>query len=224
VVEGRKKDLINRGGEKISAEEVENLILMHPACSQRRLRADAGPDAMGEKMCAFVILRPGARRSRCRAGGVPEDQEIARFKLPERLEVLPDFPVSTFGKVSKKALGELVAAKLASLNRPEKNMRIIDLHCYPGTQTWIDAQGPYPAELATLLEARLGGQERGGRGRRIHRAGVEACLVALDLETTVATPPCTNEYVHGMWKRHPSASSSAGARWSRPRARSPCGR
>ncbi len=39
--------------------------------------------------------------------------EIARFKLPERLEVLPDFPVSTFGKVSKKALGEMVAAKLS---------------------------------------------------------------------------------------------------------------
>ena len=39
-------------------------------------------------------------------------KEISKFKLPERLEVLPDFPVSTFGKVSKKALGELVARKL----------------------------------------------------------------------------------------------------------------
>jgi uncharacterized protein len=82
-------------------------------------------------------------------------------------------------------------------------MRIIDLHCYPGTQTWIDAQGPYPAELATLLEARLGGQARRRRDRGVRDGGVEACLVALDLETTVATPPCTNEYVHAMWKRHP---------------------
>jgi 2,3-dihydroxybenzoate-AMP ligase len=41
-----------------------------------------------------------------------QTQEIARFKLPERLEVLPDFPVSTFGKVSKKALGEMVAHHL----------------------------------------------------------------------------------------------------------------
>jgi len=39
-------------------------------------------------------------------------KEIAKFKLPERLEVLPDFPVSTFGKVSKKALGELITEKL----------------------------------------------------------------------------------------------------------------
>ena len=42
------------------------------------------------------------------------EQEIAKFKLPERLEILPDFPVSTFGKVSKKSLGEMVAAKLAA--------------------------------------------------------------------------------------------------------------
>ena len=41
-------------------------------------------------------------------------KEIAKFKLPERLEMLDDFPVSTFGKVSKKALGEAVAAKLTA--------------------------------------------------------------------------------------------------------------
>jgi len=41
-------------------------------------------------------------------------KEIAKFKLPERLELLEEFPVSTFGKVSKKVLGELVTAKLAA--------------------------------------------------------------------------------------------------------------
>jgi len=41
-----------------------------------------------------------------------KDKEIAKFKLPERLEILSDFPVSTFGKVSKKTLVEMVAAKL----------------------------------------------------------------------------------------------------------------
>ena len=111
IVEGRKKDLINRGGEKISAEEVENLILMHPAV-QNVACVPMPDEALGEKMCAFVILKPG--------GGLdlPElltfllTKEIAKFKLPEHLEVLDDFPVSTFGKVSKKALGELVARKL----------------------------------------------------------------------------------------------------------------
>jgi 2,3-dihydroxybenzoate-AMP ligase len=71
------------------------------------------PDAaMGEKMCAFVILKAGQKLHLKELVGFLLTKEIAKFKLPERLEVLPDFPVSTFGKVSKKALGELVAKKL----------------------------------------------------------------------------------------------------------------
>ncbi len=111
VVEGRKKDLINRGGEKISAEEVENLILMHRAV--QNVACVPMPDAnMGEKMCAFVVLKIGASLALPELVAFLQTHEIARFKLPERLEVLPDFPVSTFGKVSKKALGEMVAQKL----------------------------------------------------------------------------------------------------------------
>ena len=111
IVEGRKKDLINRGGEKISAEEVENLILMHPAV--QNVACVPMPDAaMGEKMCAFVILKAGHTLHLKELVGFLLTKEIAKFKLPERLEVLPDFPVSTFGKVSKKALGEMVAAKI----------------------------------------------------------------------------------------------------------------
>ena len=111
VVEGRKKDLINRGGEKISAEEVENLILMHPAVQD--VACVPMPDAnMGEKMCAFVILKAGQSLQLKALIDFLMTKEIAKFKLPERLEVLADFPVSTFGKVSKKALGELIASKL----------------------------------------------------------------------------------------------------------------
>ena len=110
IVEGRKKDLINRGGEKISAEEVENLILMHPAV--QNVACVPMPDAaLGERMCAFVILRAGHGLHLKELVGFLLTKEIAKFKLPERLEVLPDFPVSTFGKVSKKALGELIARK-----------------------------------------------------------------------------------------------------------------
>ena len=112
IVEGRKKDLINRGGEKISAEEVENLILMHPAV--QNVACVPMPDAaMGEKMCAYVVLKRGASLDLPTLVAFLHTHEIAKFKLPERLEVLPDFPVSTFGKVSKKALGEQIAAKLA---------------------------------------------------------------------------------------------------------------
>src|SRR5213075_2310418 len=111
IVEGRKKDLINRGGEKISAEEIENLILMHPAV--QNVACVPMPDAaLGEKMCACVILRRGQSLTLPELVRFLQGHEIARFKLPERLEVLDDFPVSTFGKVSKKDLGAMVAAKL----------------------------------------------------------------------------------------------------------------
>ncbi|WP_394790687.1 (2,3-dihydroxybenzoyl)adenylate synthase [Rhodoferax sp.] len=111
IVEGRKKDLINRGGEKISAEEVENLVLMHPAV--QNVACVPMPDAaMGEKMCAFVVLKVGQSLTLPTLVSFLNGHEIAKFKLPERLEILPDFPVSTFGKVSKKALGELVAAQI----------------------------------------------------------------------------------------------------------------
>jgi 2,3-dihydroxybenzoate-AMP ligase len=67
---------------------------------------------MGEKMCAFVILKPAQTLDLPTLVAFLMDKEIARFKLPERLEVLADFPVSTFGKVSKKALGEQISAQL----------------------------------------------------------------------------------------------------------------
>ena len=82
-------------------------------------------------------------------------------------------------------------------------MRIIDLHCYPGTQTWIDAQGPYPEELARYWKRDWSAKAEDEVVAEFAGAGVEACLVALDLECAIGTPPCTNEYVHAMWKRHP---------------------
>jgi len=105
VVEGRKKDLINRGGEKISCEEVENLILMHPAV--QNVACVPVPDAdLGERMCACVIPKPGSRLALGELVEFLKDKEIAKFKLPERLLLCDDFPVSSFGKVSKKALSE----------------------------------------------------------------------------------------------------------------------
>ncbi len=116
VVEGRKKDLINRGGEKISAEEVENLILMHPAV--QNVACVPMPDEnLGERMCAWVILHAGQTLVLKELVSFLMDKEIAKFKLPERLETIGEFPVSTFGKVSKKALGEWVTKKLEEEKR-----------------------------------------------------------------------------------------------------------
>ena len=112
MVEGRIKDLINRGGEKISAEEIENLILMHP--SVRNVACVPMPDPrLGERMCAFLILHPGRGITLEELVKFLETREIARFKLPERIEIVDSFPVSAFGKVSKKTLVETVSQKLA---------------------------------------------------------------------------------------------------------------
>jgi 2,3-dihydroxybenzoate-AMP ligase len=64
---------------------------------------------LGEKMCACVILKPGFSLSLNQLTDFLKTKEIAKFKLPERLVVLDDFPVSTFGKVSKKVLAERLA-------------------------------------------------------------------------------------------------------------------
>lgn len=113
IVEGRVKDLINRGGEKISAEEVENLILSHPAVIN--VACVPCPDPlMGERMCACVILRPGHRLTLEELVEFLKKKEVARYKLPERLRILTDFRTSTFGKVSKKALADLVAREAAA--------------------------------------------------------------------------------------------------------------
>jgi 2,3-dihydroxybenzoate---[aryl-carrier protein] ligase len=109
VVEGRKKDLINRGGEKISAEEVENLILSHPAVENAACVPMPDP-VMGERMCAFVIVRPDSTITLPDLAAFLEDKGLARFKLPERLEVVEEFPRSPVGKVSKKALAALIHA------------------------------------------------------------------------------------------------------------------
>ncbi|HVA12177.1 MAG TPA: AMP-binding protein [Stellaceae bacterium] len=111
MVEGRKKDLINRGGEKISAEEIENLILSHPAVQDAACVAMPDPD-MGERMCACIIAKAGKSLTLQELVAYLQTKEIAKYKLPERLELMSDFPLSTFGKVSKKALVEMVAAKI----------------------------------------------------------------------------------------------------------------
>jgi 2,3-dihydroxybenzoate-AMP ligase len=111
MVEGRKKDLINRGGEKISAEEIENLILMHPAV--QNVACVPMPDPMlGERMCACVILRPGHSLTLDQLVAFLMKEEIAKHKLPERVEIFDDFPLSPFGKVSKKELTERIALRL----------------------------------------------------------------------------------------------------------------
>ncbi len=112
VIEGRKKDLINRGGEKISAEEIENMLLAHPGV--RNVACVPMPDpVLGERSCVYVIAATETPPTLDDLTAFLLDQDIAKFKLPERLELVEQFPLSPFGKVSKKDLAEMIAAKLA---------------------------------------------------------------------------------------------------------------
>ncbi len=113
VVEGRKKDLINRGGEKISAEEIENLILSHPSVKNASCVPVPDP-VLGERMCACVLLRANAQLAFDELKAFLLGKEIAKYKLPERLEIMQEFPLSPFGKVSKKTLTEMVSKKMAA--------------------------------------------------------------------------------------------------------------
>jgi 2,3-dihydroxybenzoate-AMP ligase len=111
VVEGRKKDVINRGGEKISAEEVENLLLMHPAIFN--VACVPMPDrVLGEKMCAFAILRSGQSLTLGELTAFLGEHGLARYKHPERLEIIDALPTSSFGKVQKNVLTAQLAAML----------------------------------------------------------------------------------------------------------------
>jgi 2,3-dihydroxybenzoate---[aryl-carrier protein] ligase len=113
IVEGRIKDQINRGGEKISAEEVEAHLMAHPAVAAAAVVAM--PDAaLGERACAYVTLRGGATFEIGEMRVFLESRGVARYKWPERIEVLAAMPLTNVGKIRKAELRRDVEAKLAA--------------------------------------------------------------------------------------------------------------
>ena len=110
--EGRRKDLINRGGEKISCDEVENLIYAHPKVKVVALVAMPDP-VFGEKACAFVVPKPGETLAFDELIAFLRQQKIAAFKLPERLEIVTDLPLSPVGKILKRELRDAITETLA---------------------------------------------------------------------------------------------------------------
>jgi 2,3-dihydroxybenzoate-AMP ligase len=114
-VEGRLKDIINRGGEKISCEEVENYILGHPKI--KNVCIVAMPDAtFGEKACAFVIPVAGETVDLDEIKSFLLGRNIAKFKLPERLTVVNEFPISPAGKILRRELRRIAADTAASVH------------------------------------------------------------------------------------------------------------
>jgi len=111
-IEGRIKDVINRGGEKINAEEVELLLLRHPRIIDAA--AVAMPDPrLGERTCAYIVVR-GEPLTMAEIGEHFRQLQVAKFKWPERIEHLAEIPRTLVGKADKKRLQSEIAAKTAS--------------------------------------------------------------------------------------------------------------
>ena len=115
--EGRRKDMINRGGEKISCEEIENLILGHPSVKAAVLVGMPDP-VFGEKACACVVTLPGEALAFADLIAFLREKQIASFKLPERLELFRELPVSPVGKILKRQLRETIVERLAQERAP----------------------------------------------------------------------------------------------------------
>ncbi|MFJ6789344.1 (2,3-dihydroxybenzoyl)adenylate synthase [Streptomyces angustmyceticus] len=110
VVEGRAKDQINRGGEKVAPEEVENIILGHPSVHDVSVVA-VDDDYLGERTLAYVILRADAAPLKPAAvKRFVREQGVAAYKVPDLVQFVDAFPQTGIGKVSKKGLRSAAAA------------------------------------------------------------------------------------------------------------------
>ncbi len=105
---GRCKDIINRGGVKLSPAEIDSQIEGMPGLAEAAVCAFADDD-LGERVCACVVPVAGEEAPSLEAvRGFLTDKGMARFKLPERLEVFEALPRNPLGKVVRSALREAV--------------------------------------------------------------------------------------------------------------------
>jgi len=106
---GRLKDLVSRAGEKINCEEVEMAVAGHPAVAA--VVAVPYPDPVyDERLCAVLILREGYDAPTVQAlGSYLQEYGLAKYKWPERIEVVSEFPLTASGKLSRQGLRDHVA-------------------------------------------------------------------------------------------------------------------
>jgi cyclohexanecarboxylate-CoA ligase len=102
-ITGRTKDVIIRGGENVPVVEIEGLIYQHSAIQEVAVVAMPDP-RLGERGCAFVVLREGASLTLPELVAFLEQRHLARNYLPERLEVLDSLPKTPSGKIQKVVL------------------------------------------------------------------------------------------------------------------------
>lgn len=109
VVTGREQDQINRGGEKVAAEEVEGAVLTHPAVLDAV--AIGVPDAdLGQRVCVVVRLKDGSTQPRDLADHVRREG-LATYKVPDEIVFLDVFPETPVGKNSRRELRRLLGER-----------------------------------------------------------------------------------------------------------------
>ena len=159
---GRLKEIINRGGEKISPREIDEVLLDHPAVSQAVAFALPN-ERLGEDVAAAVVLHPGQ--------SVDESQlrefaasHLADFKTPRRIVLLDEIPKGPTGKLQRIGL----AAKLG-LDRPAAPSPPAAPYEAPEGQT---------EELLSQIWAEILGLDRVGRRDEFFRCGGDSVLAA----------------------------------------------
>jgi acyl-CoA synthetase (AMP-forming)/AMP-acid ligase II len=106
TITGRKKDIIIRGGENISAKEVEDLLSTYEPILEAAVVGQ--PDElMGERLCAFVVLQPDCSLSLAELENYFRLRNVSRHKTPEKLFVIPEFPRNESGKILKGELRKM---------------------------------------------------------------------------------------------------------------------
>ena len=108
-IDGRIKDIIIRGGENVPVFDIENLLFKHPAVLSTAIVGY--PDArLGERACAFVVLRPGQTLDLAGVQALMAENKVAKQYWPERIEIVADLPKTPAGKVQKFQLREIAKA------------------------------------------------------------------------------------------------------------------
>ncbi|HEY1204980.1 MAG: amino acid adenylation domain-containing protein [Bryobacteraceae bacterium] len=176
-ISGRTKEIINRGGEKISPREVDEALLEHAAVAQAL--AFAIPDTrLGEDVAAAVVLKPGAAATEA---GLREfaSRRLADFKVPRKIVLLDEIPKGPTGKPQRIGL----AAKLG-LDKPCEEARPVAEYVAPRTPS---------EELVGRLWCEVLGRERAGVRDNFLDLGGDSLLAAQLLarlaEAAGAAPP-----------------------------------
>jgi 2,3-dihydroxybenzoate-AMP ligase len=176
-VVGRIKDQINRGGEKIAVEEVENHLLAH-AGVRDAVVVGVPDEYLGQRIRAHVVLEPGVSPTSTDLRRFVRDRGVAAFKVPDEVVVVDGFPVTGVGKTDRRALRTALArAAERGAGRDAVRAQVADVLGEPAGTL---------ADHEDLLERGLDSIRLVHVAERLREVGVAAPLADLAQTPTIA--------------------------------------